>query len=265
MIEITELRDTDAPLLKNFAPEDWHLDLQALLAFHRGHDYYYPIVARADGAIAGFANGIRHGTVGWLGNIIVPPDFRRQGIGTALTDHLIDYFKSKGCTTQLLIASAMGERIYERAGFKTTGTYQFYKVELSGKGLAETRIGPIGPIGPINSLDQRATGEARPAFLQRFLSTALAFADPNPRGFYLPDYGNGLVSASDPEAGIAMLQRKLNDGKKTVVVPSANITAAEFLVNEGFRKFREVPRMVLGNEVAWHPEMIFSRGTGYAG
>jgi ribosomal protein S18 acetylase RimI-like enzyme len=246
------------------------MNLPKLVSFHIGHPYYYPVVAVKDGKQAGFANGIIHGTIGWLGNIIVSDEYRRQGIGSHLTGHLIEYFKSKGCTTQLLIASDMGKNIYARAGFRESATYEFYKTTekisfAPSREVRSLRLEEIGPIGPIGPIDSEATGEKRFVFLERFLQTARVFADPEIRGFCLPDYGNGLIVAKDAEAGIALLRMQLNEGKTTITIPSSNTVARDFLREHGFQKFRELPRMVLGKEPDWKPDMIFSRGSGYCG
>ena len=85
------------------------------------------------------------------------------------------------------------------------------------------------------------------------------------RGFYLPDLGGGLVIALDAEAGVALLDYKLSQGTATVVIPSANAVARDLLVQRGFSEYASAPRMVLGPEVAWKAELVFSRGAGYCG
>ena len=134
MFKIRKLLQSEINLLKDLPPKEWNMDLPSIATSHFNHPYFYPVVAVLNDQIVGFGNGILNKKVGWLGNIIVTPGNRRQGIGHQLTTHLVDYFKSKGCITQLLIASEMGKNIYSKIGFKITSTYNFYKSE------AETKI-----------------------------------------------------------------------------------------------------------------------------
>ena len=88
MLKIREILAVEIPLLKKIPPEEWNLDLPQLIAFHFGYSYYYPVVAELDGSIVGFGNAFVNGKIGWLGNIAVLPEFRKQRIGHALTMHL---------------------------------------------------------------------------------------------------------------------------------------------------------------------------------
>ena len=62
-----------------------------------------------------------------------------------------------------------------------------------------------------------------------------------------------------------LLKVKLTYGDKKVVVPSMNVKARDFLIQHGFKKSMELPRMTLGEKCNWKPKCIFSRGTGYCG
>jgi ribosomal protein S18 acetylase RimI-like enzyme len=53
--------------------------------------------------------------------IVTLPDFRRQGIGRALTLHALQLAHERGCTTAVLTASPSGRGLYERLGFVEFG------------------------------------------------------------------------------------------------------------------------------------------------
>ena len=145
MLKIKQILESEIPQLQNFPPEDWNLDLPRLFSFHFGYPYFYPIVAEVENKIIGCGIAILHGNVSWLGTIIVLPEYRRQGIGKEITSHLIQHCKDRGCITQLLTASEMGEPVYRKLGFTTSATYIFYKRES---------IAPIQRISNVREVGQ---------------------------------------------------------------------------------------------------------------
>lgn len=269
MFNIRPITSTELPPLKDFAPPDWNTDLSLMFSFHFGQPYFHPIVAELDGQIAGCANGLRNGNTGWLGNIIVLPESRGQGIGHALTAGLMDFFRGRGVAHQVLIATEMGEPVYRKLGFETVSEYIFLKR------TREVDPGPANDVRPataldfpaILALDRAITGEERAAFLGRFLSEAWVHACPSGAvdGFYLPGLANGPVLAENDEAGLALLALRLGRGAATSVVPGANTAAMDFLLANGFVETGRAPRMVLGPDTAWYPGGVYSRGSGFCG
>ena len=256
-------------LLKGFPPEEWNFNLPEFLSFHYGQPYFYPIIAEVDGAIAGFGNGILNNKVGWIGNIIVSSEHRRQGIGHQLTSHLVDYFNNNGCTTQILIASNMGKNIYSRIGFQSASSYHFLKTsEIKNYPKPKNIISITEEYYPIiKTLDYDITGEKRFPLIERFLSTCFLYkcGDNSIGGYFLPDLGGGAILAVNEEAGRELLKFRLSFGKTNAVIPAENTVAYEFLINEGFTIYQTLPRMILGEEVNWKPSAVFNRATGYAG
>ena len=266
-IDIQQLQHSEIPRLKNFPPDEWHLDLPEFLLLHFGKPYFYPIVAKFNNQIVGTGCGILNGTAGWLGTIIVRPEFRRQGIGHTITEHLVTFFDRKDYSTKLLIATELGEPVYKKMGFKQSSTYVFYGADtcvLKPRGNNIRRIEDDDFKG-IEALDRRTTGEERKHLLRLFYSTGWVHDTEGINGFFLPDFGAGLIIADSEEAGFDLLNVKYRTGSMTTVFPSENKTAKRFLEGQGFAKFLEVPRMVLGNELNWKPEYIYNRAAGYCG
>ena len=54
---------------------------------------------------------------GYIWNVFVESRYRRQGIGTKLTQTAIDYLQSLGCTHAILHASPHGKLVYDNLGF----------------------------------------------------------------------------------------------------------------------------------------------------
>jgi GNAT superfamily N-acetyltransferase len=270
MLKIRHIRESEIPQLQHFPPEDWHLELPELFSFHFGQSYFYPAAAEVDGRIVGCGIGIIHGEVSWLGTIIVLPEYRRQGIGQTITANLIAYCRSKGCMTQLLTASKMGEPVYKNLGFEIQSTYVFYKREppVSSPDGSQVRKMRNEDFVPVKKLDRDVTGEDRFPFISRYFSTGWIYATGSAAGIegvYLPDLGRGLIIARTADAGVALMKLRLNLGKTTAVIPEANSPARDFLLSEGFQEYSRSPRMVLGKALHWQPKMMYNRATGYCG
>jgi GNAT superfamily N-acetyltransferase len=270
MLRIRQILESEIPQLQNFPPEEWNLDLPRLFSFHVGHSYFYPLVAEVDGRIIGCGIAIIHADVSWLGTIIVLPEYRRQGIGQKITSTLIDYCRSKGCTSQLLTSSEMGESVYRKLGFEIESTYVFYKKNSFLPVREVCNVMPIqeDDFPAVKTLDKEVTGEDRSQFIERFLSTGWLYVTDSSAGiggFYLPDFGSGLIIARHDVAGLELMKVRLNRGKTTAVIPEINARAREFLISEGFQEYRRSPRMFLGKAVPWQPTTIYNRATGYCG
>ncbi|HTX90805.1 MAG TPA: GNAT family N-acetyltransferase [Anaerolineales bacterium] len=269
MAEIRPIRTEEIPLLKDFAPPDWNNDTSALFAFHFGMDYFHPLVAELDGKVVGCAEGIVNGNAGWLGNIIVLAEARRQGIGQALTARLVELFHAHGCAHQILIATQMGEPVYARLGFRVSSHYIFLKRATPSAPKPASGVRPFvpGDAARLFALDRRISSEDRRPLLERFLVDAHVHAAASGAldGFFLPGLGNGLVLAENAPAGLALLQFKLGQGITSLVVPEGNTAALNFLFDQGFLETARAPRMALGPDVDWQPACVYSRGAGYCG
>ncbi len=273
MLRIRELAAAELPLLKDFPPPDWRTDLPALFGRHFGQPYFYPIVAEMDGKLVGCANGLLNGNAGWLGNIIVLPSAREHGIGTALTRHLVDFFRTRGVAAQLLIATPMGEPVYRKLGFEIVSDYVFYsKPDAASVPFSDpsSSVRPMvsADIETVFALDRTITGEERRPVLARCLDGGSVHVSPSGAvdGYYLPGIGNGLVIASNDGAGLALMRHKLSMGVQTSVVPEGNKVAAEFLHRQGFVEVFRAPRMALGSADAnWRPGHVYCRGSGFSG
>jgi len=79
--------------------------------------------AEMDGKVVGTATCTRFtpdtgsGSFGWVGMVLVDPDYRRHGIGSTLLKQCIAYLKECGVETVKLDATPMGKLVYEKLGF----------------------------------------------------------------------------------------------------------------------------------------------------
>jgi ribosomal protein S18 acetylase RimI-like enzyme len=88
-------------------------------------------VARLDGEAVGTVEATEGGGVVGLYNIATLPEYRRRGIGTALTVHPLREATRRGARAAVLQAAADGVGIYQRVGFRSFGTITEYKPPAS--------------------------------------------------------------------------------------------------------------------------------------
>jgi len=90
---------------------------------------FQAFIAEINGSIVGSAScqlycglypspfKLQHRKYGYIWNIYVESDYRRQGIATQLTKTAIDYLQDLDCTKAVLHASPFGKPVYESLGF----------------------------------------------------------------------------------------------------------------------------------------------------
>jgi len=269
-LKIRPVISFELPLLKDFVPSEWNTVISQRFSLYFGQPYFYPILAELVGKIVGCANGLLNETTGGLGNIIVLPENSGQGIGSYLTSHLVEYFNQQGCTNQVLVATKLGEPVYEKLGFIVNFTYTFLHREKTIAAGPTPHIRRAQPMGfeAMRELDRGITGEKCVAFLERFLAEGQFFqADVYElvTGYYLPGLESGPIFSWNATAGLELLQNKLDLGCISVVVPTFDQPAVEFLVNVGFLVEDVAPRMVLGEDLDWIPDGVFSCDGGFCG
>jgi GNAT superfamily N-acetyltransferase len=266
---IRKFKLKDIEQIKHLQPEGWD-DIKHFFRFFYEQSFCHPVVAIVDHKIVGVANGILNDGTGWLSHIIVDHDYRGRGIGYKLTEHIMEFLSSHGCKTQLLIATELGEPVYRKLGFKTVTYYNFYKGPKLDLSVHLNNIRPLDreDVDAIYDLDREITGEIRKNMLQNYLLNGWVFQDQNStnlKGYYLSDMGEGLIVAKDNEAGLELLRLKHSLNECKTVLPQENKAGQAFLLSSGFTRFLSATRMLLGEEIKWRPELIFSRTGGYYG
>jgi GNAT superfamily N-acetyltransferase len=267
-MSIRPLQTDDIALVKDLPPEDWKFNYQQFLQLHFGQAYFYAVVYTLSGKVVGTGNAIINGTIGWLANIIVSENHRNQGIGTAITKHLMVYLAGKNCKTQLLIATELGEPIYQKLGFVKNSTYRFFRSDRLLKSPEDTHLVKFkkSDLSEILKMDRQILGDDRAYLITRCYQDGWIYKENNKIiGYYLPNMGRGPVVATDKDIGFLLLQLKHNEPNRRTAIPRENQTAIHFLLNNDFEYFNNCARMSIGEEIAWQPECIFSYSHGYCG
>ena len=267
MMRFSPFTHSDIPVLDELRPPDW-TDIKIPFQFYLSSDFCFPIKLTHEDKIIGVGCPIIHDDVAWLGHIIVHPDFRNQGHGTSITKHLIKIAEGLKTSTIFLIATDMGAPVYSKLGFVTETEYLFYKdVLLKEKFVRSKNVIPFHEkhFDQLYQLDKKLSSESRLKHLTEHCSSGIVYLE-NDRvqGFYLPNFGEGLILAELPSAGIELLKLHLSKNDK-VVFPIDNTSALHFMMQSSFEYFRTAKRMRLGLKRDWMAFAIYSRIGGNLG
>lgn len=266
-MEIAEVNQEDLPALRVFQPADWP-DIIPSFQFYTRSPFCLPLKLVDKGEIVGVGARILHGNVAWLATIIAHPERRNKGIGTRITQALIDSLKDIPCKTIMLIATPAGEPLYEKLGFVTDSRYAFFSngEKSNGREISPCIIPFSGYYADqILAMDRSAYAENRGMRIQEFLPEAKLYVENHTlKGFYLPGWGEGPVIAQNAEAGNALLYVRNITAERTVF-PEENEAAAAYLSSRGYTMYRKAARMRIGEKLHWKPEMIYSRVAGAIG
>lgn len=254
--------------LDKLPPENWQSNAYHLFMQNDWQPWFHAYQVTDNHKLTGFGMIFHFKEVAWLGWILVHKKYRKQGIGTAITKHLLQESKKLGATKLVLTATELGTPIYEKLGFKINSWYHFFDVPQAYKGSYDKtciRIAKTSDLESIIRLDFLATGEQRGELLANHIDATYVYSNGTIQGFYIENLGTGFIIASSQEAGTQLSNFRIKKKNTKVIVPGRNKEFIDELLDQGFTETLKIPRMSLGGEPAWHPEMIYNRAAGYCG
>ena len=265
-ISLFEAEDLD--IIQTIQPPDWS-NLKTSFKYYLNHlDFCKPIKIILENKIVGIGTTIIHKDVAWLAQIVVHPDFRNRGIGSLITKTLIENLKNDSCKTILLIATEMGQPVYEKIGFEVVGEYSFLKnnnVDEDGQ-ISKNIIKPDrNQFDEVLVIDFKISGEDRSNQLSEYYSDSFIYIENKKvQGCFFPSFGDGLIIAENYNAGIELVKLRIKKNQ-TATLPIENVNTIQFLKEKNFIQFRTAKRMSMGEKLNWHPEKIFNRVSGQIG
>jgi ribosomal protein S18 acetylase RimI-like enzyme len=250
--------------LKNIAgwnqtKDDWERFLQA--------DAEGCFVAEWNGQVAGtVATIIYESRFAWIGMVLVDPQWRGKGIGTALLLKAIDHLDAKKVPCVKLDATPQGKPIYVRLGFRIE--YEIERHSLMREAGPEvspgTVAGDAGNIETLLEMDREVFGADRSALLRSVAGSApelVNIARPGGavKGFVLGRKGSradhlGPWVASNAIAAQEVLEGFLLRSRRQVAIVDVardNPWASALLAAKGFQFSRSLTRMYRGENA--HP------------
>ncbi len=253
-------------------------DRRAFFRFAVEHDRCWPLVAEVEGRLSGTGVATANGAVGWIGMIFVDEGLRGRGLGSALTNAVIERLEAEGCRSLALLASPLGRPIYERLGFAVD---MEYRVLVSTGGPEDEPDGPGDDRGgsllrpfraddqaAVEALDLAASGEDRRHLLRAVLDPATTTVATRPDGRIVGfdiavPWGTHPTVAPELVDGIRLLEaRRARAAVGTDVrtaIPDVNRTGLTTLENLGWRDERGLTRMVRGAPIEWLPNAIWGQ------
>jgi len=264
---IQSFTHTDLVRISHLQPDGWQ-DIGPFFRFYLEASYCRPFKIEDGQEVVALGAVILHAKTAWLSHIIVAPRTRRRGKGLAMTRRLIDEAEDHGRKTQFLIATQMGQPLYESLGFEVSCEYFCYQApELCEVGPhPAVRQLVMADAPAILALDREASGEERAGLLSSQVTSGWVFAGADTiDGFCLPTLGEGLVVARSPEAGIALMQMRFVTTDVMPTLPSVNGAANDFLREQGLAHKRTLARMVRNGDDPLQQHMLFNRIGGHVG
>jgi hypothetical protein len=257
---------TDLDSLKELQPTGWD-NITPHFNFYLNSSFCFPMKVISDDKVIGIGASILHDNVAWLAHIIVHSGYRNKGIGSFITQNLINALKSK-TETIYLIATDMGEPVYKKLGFIAEADYLFFNNgSFGGDVVIADYIKPYEEeyLTKVLAIDLEVYGETRAMHIRPFLPDSFVFINNNKvEGFYLPRFSNGLIVAKNANAGTELMKLR-SKAFEYFIFPSDNKPATDYLVKHNYTHFRTAKRMRLGKSRIWQPENIYNRVSGQIG
>ena len=265
-MQIQSIINSDIEEIKKFQPEDWS-DIIPIFKYYIQNPFCNPIKFILDNKIVGIGSSIKFKNSAWLAHIIVDQEFRGQGIGYKIVNHLINKLYDDKIQTISLIATKIGEPLYYKVGFKDVNEYSVLKNDTILKSFNKaSNIIPFEGkyLTSILALDKKISGEDRNNLLKNHIQNSLLYLNENNdlTGYYLPSLEEGTILANDVKSGIELLKVKILTNNK-ITIPIECNEAILFLKENKFIEIKKIKRMAIGESLLWHPENIFSRIAGF--
>jgi GNAT superfamily N-acetyltransferase len=243
----------------NQTKEDWERFLQA--------EPEGCFVAEWNGQVAGTVTTIIYERrFAWIGMVLVDPQLRGKGIGTALLLKAIDHLDAKKVPCVKLDATPQGKPIYARLGFRIE--YEIERHSSTREASPQASPGrfpnPAQSIAPLLEMDREVFGADRSALLRSVVGSAPELITVTRRGGAVKGFALGRKGsradhlgpwvAANARAAREVLEGFLLRSQRQVVIVDAvrdNAWAPALLAAHGFRFSRPLTRMFRGENA--HP------------
>ena len=214
----------------------------------------------------GVATCISYGSIGWFGNLLVNPTYRRKGAGTLLVKHATNYLRSIGTEAIGLYAYMHLTGFYQKLGFKRNADFAVLKAQtVSAKPEGKLRPFEKQDLAALVEFDSRCFGASRRKLLKPILLNTKNLCYVSANGCEINGYvatktyetmtevGPLVCSRKNPEVAVSLLKTalsQLHSQETWMLVPTSETALISTAEKAGFREDFRVPRMFLGSAAA---------------
>ncbi|MBU1099680.1 MAG: GNAT family N-acetyltransferase [Bacteroidetes bacterium] len=234
-------------------------------------------IAEHNNKQAGICIATSYGENGFIGELIVSPGHRGNGIGTALICEAIDYLKENGALSIYLDGDLPAVPMYEKLGFKKICKSLRFTGRVTGRPHINIQTVTEKDLAEIFKLDVALFGAERTYFLERKFKNhptlcKVVRVDNKIKGYLFAKNNSSVISVGpwvvldrkiNPISMIEVLAYELGNVNFRIGVLESNSVAAKLLrslekMNEGDYSIR----MVLGeNSLLGMNESIYGLGS----
>jgi GNAT superfamily N-acetyltransferase len=230
---------------------------------HLEHDPAGAFVFWLDDRRVGLVTATGYEATGWVGNLIVEPEFRSRGIGRRLMERAIEHLEAAGLTTLNLDADPPGVPLYQSLSFVEESNSLRYKWAGSG-GSEDARVEQLAPadLPEMLRLDRESFGDRRDGLLPIIMKQAESALGVRENGRL-----TGFIVTTDSTTGIRIgpcaaehldaaeallttIMHRHSDRVLTLGITEENSRGAELLESLGFEATAPCLRMVRGRATA---------------
>lgn len=147
--------------------EGWHSETLEEFEGFFAHDPGGCLIAERDGRPLGIGVATAYGGAGFLGQIVVCPDARGQGVGDRIVGALVDYLERSGVRSIYLDGTQAGVPLYERHGFVRVQPSLRFAGTLHGAAHPHVRPMHEADLDAVCALDRAWWGADRGFFIRR--------------------------------------------------------------------------------------------------
>jgi N-acetylglutamate synthase-like GNAT family acetyltransferase len=266
MLHIEKMTTKDFPYAVDLANTmDWNMT-DADFEFNMKMEPNGCFVLKDNSKPIGVATCISYGKIGWFGNLIVEQAYRKQGAGSRLVKHAIDYLKSVDVTTVGLYAYQHLTKFYGNIGFQSNVDFTFLKAQSISSVTFPKKVAKLTTLTQKNipriiEFDAGCFGAERGKLLKTILKNKnnlcyVVEESGKVVGFVAAKVYDGLAEVGPMaysnshtefvELLLSSILLKLKGSEAYLCMPSSNMALLALADKFGFKEEFKLTRMFLG-------------------
>jgi len=228
------------------------------------------LIALTDEKIIGVGGLFLYHGVASIGYMGVLPEYRSQGVGSAIFKNLMQLSLNLGIKTIILYASKFGEPIYKKYGFQGSYNADMYflpkevpKIDIKDKELKEINFLPDWLL----SLDREAMGFNRTQYLKARLALGARILVIENEGYalvskILSQIRLGPVIAKNSDTAIHLIKKSILLGAEHLIIPNHLLLQDNlFSLFQLTKRGEPNLKMFYGQEISGKSDYLYAIGT----